>query len=57
MMEDFLQGRTSNQVLKEMMVRKDKEEPERVRKNSYILTNFKDLEMSISEQTPLYFPF
>lgn len=26
-LEDFLQGRTLNQVLKEMMVRKDKEEP------------------------------
>lgn len=24
MMEDFLQGRTSNQVLKEIMVRKDR---------------------------------
>lgn len=47
MTEGFLQGRALHQVLKEMVVVKDREELRRERKNSYILTNFKILEVSI----------
>lgn len=47
MTEGFLQGRALHQVLKEMVVVKDSEELRRERKNSYILTNFKILEISI----------
>ena len=56
MIEDFLQGRALNQVLKEMMVIKHKE-TDRSRKNTYNLINFKNLKISIYRQTPSYFPF
>lgn len=56
-MEDFFQGRSLNQAEKEMMVIKDKKETKRRRKNSYILTNFKNLDISIYGQRLLYFPF
>lgn len=50
MTEGFLRGRALNQVLKEMMVVKDREEFRRRRKNSYTLTNFKIL-LSFNLQT------